>query len=80
MKITEPYSPRPRAKASVKPVRAAGTSRGRRMLRKMRQRPAPRLAAASSSSGPRSASTGWTERTTNGSPMNVKATHTPSEV
>ena len=35
MKITEPYSPTPRAKASVKPVSIAGSTVGRMMRRKM---------------------------------------------
>ncbi len=80
MKITEPYSPRARAKASTKPVIAAGSSSGKSTRRKVCQRPAPRLAAASSTSGSRSASTGCTVRTTNGRPMKVSATTTPRRV
>jgi len=80
MKITEPYSPSPRASASTKPVAAAGASSGRTTRRSVASRPAPSVAAASSSAGSRSASTGCTVRTTKGRPMKVSATTTPSGV
>ncbi len=77
MKITDPYSPIARAKARVKPVMRAGTSMGKMTRRKVVQRPAPRLAAASSNSPPRSSMTGCTVRTTKGKPMKVSAMKTP---
>ena len=58
MKMTDPYSPMARAKARVKPVMSAGTSSGRTTRRKVVQRFAPRVAAASSISRPRSSMTG----------------------
>ena len=78
MKTTEPYSPSARANASAKPVSSAGVSVGKMTRQKICQRPAPRLAAASSSSGSKSSSTGWMVRTMNGRPINVSATKTPS--
>jgi hypothetical protein len=80
MKITEPYSPTPRAKASAKPVSTAGKIAGRITRVAICQRLAPRLAAASSSSASRSASTGCTVRTTNGRPMKTRAMRMPSGV
>ena len=80
MKITEPYSPSARAKASAKPVSRAGARVGRMTRRKVWPRLAPRVAAASSSSLCRSSSTGCTVRTTKGRPMKVRATNTPSGV
>ncbi len=80
MKMTEPYSPVARAKASAKPVSSAGSRVGRITRRNVCQRVAPRLAAASSSSASRSSSTGCTVRTTNGRPMKVSATTMPSGV
>ena len=80
MKTTEPYSPTARAKARAKPVSSAGRIVGKITRRKVCQRPAPRLAAASSTSGSRSSRTGCSVRTTNGRPMNVSATTTPSGV
>ena len=80
MKMTEPYSPRPRAKASAKPVSRAGVIAGRMIRLKVCQRLAPRLIAASSSSGGSSWSTGSTVRTTKGRPMKVRATTMPSGV
>lgn len=77
MKMTEPYSPIALAKARVKPVISAGTSSGKITRRKVVQRFAPRLAEASSNSGPRSSITGWTVLTTNGKPMKVSAMNTP---
>ncbi|MCW0416730.1 hypothetical protein NB689_002484 [Xanthomonas sacchari] len=78
MKITEPYSPTPRAKASANPVSTAGHRVGSTTRRTVCQRPAPSVAAASSSSRSASASTGCTIRTTNGSPTNTSATTMPS--
>ena len=80
MKITEPYSPSARAKASAKPVSSAGVSTGRMTRVKVWRRVAPRIAAASSTSWCRSSSTGWSVRTTNGRPMKVSATQTPTGV
>ena len=80
MKITEPYSPSARAKASAKPVSSAGVRIGRMTRVKVCQRVAPSVAAASSTSFCRSSSTGCRVRTTNGRPMKVSATHTPSGV
>ena len=50
MKMTEPYSPTARAKASAKPVSTAGSSAGRIDAEKVCRRVAPRVAAASSTS------------------------------
>jgi hypothetical protein len=58
MKITEPYSPTLRAKASAKPVSRAGAIAGRITRRKAWARDAPSDAAASSTSDSRSCSTG----------------------
>ena len=80
MKITEPYSPSARAKASVNPVSVAGSSVGSSTFRNVCPRDAPRLAAASSTSSSMSCRTGCTVRTTNGRPINVSATKTPSGV
>src|SRR5437868_6834885 len=63
MKTTDPYSPRARANARAKPVRSAGTSSARITLVIVCHRLAHRLAAASSISGPSSASTGGKRRT-----------------
>ena len=80
MKTTEPYSPRARAKASAKPVIQAGSRAGRTTRRNVCKRLAPRLAAASSTSGSRLSSTGWSVRTTKGRPMKVRAIVMPSGV
>jgi hypothetical protein len=48
MKITEPYSPTPRAKAMAQPVTSAGAISGKTTRRKIFHRPAPKVAAASS--------------------------------
>ena len=80
MKITEPYSPTARAKASAKPVSSAGSSAGRMTRRKVCQRPAPRRRGGLLQLGLESSSTGCTVRTTNGRPMKVSATTTPSGV
>ena len=73
----EPYSPSARAKAMAKPVMSAGISSGRMTRVIVCQRLAPSVAAASSISGCNSASTGWSVRTTKGSPMKVSATKIP---
>src|SRR4030095_13187609 len=70
-KITEPYSPMPRAKASANPVTVAGSSGGIRPRQNVCQRVAPRHAAASSTSASMSTRIGCTVRTMNGSPMKV---------
>src|SRR5258708_11470450 len=80
MKITDPYSPSARANASAKPVKSAGNNDGNTTRRNVSQRVAPRHAAASSCSRSKSSSTGCTVRTTNGKPINVSATSTPSGV
>ena len=80
MKTTEPYSPRARAKARAKPVIQAGKSAGRTTRPMVCRRFAPRLAAASSTSGSRFSSTGWRVRTTKGRPMKVRATVIPRGV
>jgi hypothetical protein len=80
MKITEPYSPSARANARAKPVRSAGVRIGRITRVKVCQRVAPSVAAASSISFCRSSSTGCRVRTTNGRPMKVSATQTPTGV
>ena len=80
MKITEPYSPTPRASASAKPVRSAGVSIGRITRTKVRPRPAPRVAEASSTSRSISSITGCTVRTTKGRPTKTSATQMPSGV
>ena len=72
IKITDPYSPSPRAKASAKPVKSAGKSSGKMTRKKVCQRLAPRLAAASSNGASKFCSTGSTVRTTKGSPINVR--------
>ena len=77
MKITEPYSPSARANASAKPVNSAGVSIGKITRQKTCQRFAPRLAAASSSSGSRSSKIGCTVRTMKGRPINVSAMKMP---
>ena len=80
MKITEPYSPIARAKASANPVSRAGVRTGKTTRRKLCHGDAPSVAAASSSSRGSSSRTGCTVRTTNGSPMKMRATRTPSGV
>ena len=80
MKITEPYSPTARAKAMATPVSRAGAKDGRTTRASVCSRVAPSVAAASSTSRSRSWSTGCTVRTTNGRPMKVSATTTPSGV
>src|SRR6187200_243865 len=67
MRTTEPNSPTARAKLIAAPERIAGTRFGSTMRRKIVRSPAPSDAAASSISRSSSMTTGWTERTTNGS-------------
>ena len=78
MKITEPYSPTPRAKASAKPVASAGSDgrqdhpdEGLQPVRAERQRGFLDVAAETA------ASTGSTVRTTKGRPMKASATTMP---
>ncbi len=78
MKITEPYSPTARAKASVTPLISAGASTGSTTRVTRWKSVAPSVWAASSTSWARSCSTGCTERTTNGRPMNTSAMKMPS--
>ncbi len=80
MKTTDPYSPRARAKARVVPVMRGGKIWGRVTRRKIFNRDAPRLAAASSWAGSSSSRTGCSVRTTKGRPIKVSARRTPSGV
>src|SRR4051794_27324958 len=80
MKMTLPYSPTARAKASPKPVSSAGVRAGRTTRRSVCARVAPRVAAASSASSGRSRSTGSTVRTMKGRPTKASATTTPTRV
>ena len=80
MNTTDPYSPSARAKASAVPVTSAGRIAGKITFQNVCARVAPRLAAASSTSGSRSWRTGCTVRTTNGRPMKISATVIPSGV
>src|SRR5712692_178633 len=80
MKMTEPYSPIARAKARANPVMIVGSRVGAMMLRKVRNRPAPSVAATSSTSRSMCSSTGCSVRTTNGSPTKVSAITTPNGV
>ena len=73
---SEPYSLIARAKDSAAPEVMAGARLGRMISRKMVNRLAPSEAAASSTSGSISSSTGCTVRTTNGSVTNRKASVT----
>src|SRR5215217_6729371 len=77
MKITDPYSPTARAKASVKPVITAGRTGGNTTRQRMLMREAPSMAADSSSSRSKSRSTGSTVRTTKGSPTKTSAMRMP---
>src|SRR4051794_13681098 len=70
-KITDPYSPSARAKASVKPVKIAGSRLGKITQRKICQRDAPSDDAASSTSASRLSKTGCTVRPTNGKLVKV---------
>ena len=80
MKMTEPYSPTARAKASAKPVRMAGARPGSSTLEMVWKRLAPSVAAASSTSRSISSITGCTVRTTKGRPMKISAMTMPSGV
>ena len=73
MKTIEPYSPMARANASAKPVMIEGSSVGAMILRNVRNRPAPSVAADSSTSRSKLSSTGWSVRTTNGKPLYASA-------
>ena len=80
MNTIEPYSPIARANASAKPVMMDGSSDGAITLKKVRSRPAPRVAADSSTSRSKFSITGCRVRTTNGMPTNVNAMTMPSGV
>ena len=80
MKITEPYSPTARAKASAKPVRSAGSSAAGSRGTRSGSRLAPSVADASSTSRSISSITGCTVRTTKGRPMKISAMTMPSGV
>ncbi|MCY1246662.1 hypothetical protein D9M72_599220 [compost metagenome] len=80
MKITEPYSPTPRAKARAKPVRPAGSSPGNSTRLIVWKRLAPSVAAASSTSLSISSMIGCTVLTTNGRPTKISATTMPDGV
>src|ERR1700730_16079865 len=77
MKITEPYSPIARAKANANPLSQAGKISGKITRRKIVNLLAPRLNAACSYSVSQSRSTGWTVRTTKGSPTNIRTSTIP---
>ena len=77
MNTTEPYSPIARAKASANPVASAGRIAGKITRTNVCNREAPSVAAASSLSRSNAASTGCTERTTNGNPTKINAMTTP---
>ncbi len=62
------------------PASSAGATSGSTTRRKLCQRVAPSVSAASSYSGPSSSSTGCTVRTTNGRLVNAIATAIPSQV
>ena len=77
---SEPYSEIARANESAAPAAIAGTRLGRMIRRKIVSRPAPREAAASSTSPSSSSSTGWTVRTTNGRVTKARARETERSV
>ena len=80
MKMTEPYSPTARAKASPVPVTSGGRMAGMSTRVKVCIRVAPSVAAASSFSRLSSIRTGCSVRTMKGSPTKVSATRMPSGV
>src|SRR3984957_20356804 len=80
IRTNDPISPTERANDSAAPDRIAGRSAGSTTRLKIVALDAPRLAAASSASRSTSSSTGWTERTTNGSVTNRRATNTIARV
>lgn len=80
MKMMAPNSPRLRTNDKAMPLMSAGYSTGSTTRLKVCQPDAPRLAAASSYSGPRSSSTGCTERTTKGMVVNSMARTMPASV
>ena len=73
---SDPYSLTPRANERAAPAAMAGTRLGSTIRRNVVKRLAPSDAAASSTSGSSSASTGWTVRTTKGSVTNRNASVT----
>ena len=78
---SDPYSLTPRANERAAPAAMAGMRLGSTIRRKVVNRLAPSDAAASSTSGSSSASTGWTVRTTKGSVTNRNASvHRPRRV
>ena len=78
-KTTDPYSPRARANARAKPVEQGRDQRRQQHSpKRLPARRAQRRAAASSASTSKLSSTGWTVRTTNGSPMNTSTNTTAS--
>jgi len=78
MNTTDPYSPSARANERANPVSSVGSMAGAITRASTRRRPAPSTAAASSMAGSRSRRTGWSVRTTKGSPTKVRATTTPA--
>ena len=80
IKITAPYSPRLRVNARAVPVSSAGISCASTTRKNDAMGVAPRVAAASSTSGVRSSSTGCTARTTNGRLVKLIAIMMPSGV
>ncbi|GJE71687.1 hypothetical protein CHKEEEPN_3234 [Methylorubrum podarium] len=80
MKMIEPYSPTPRAKARAKPVSTAGISGGSTTRTRVVIRDAPRMAEASSTSLSISAISGCTVRTAKGRPMKTMAMKMPTGV
>ena len=80
MKITEPYSPTPRAKASAKPVSSAGDSGGSDHAPKRLRAGRAERRGGFLEFELESASTGCTVRTTNGRPTKTSATRMPSGV
>jgi len=66
-----------RAKANAKPLSQAGKISGKITRRKIVDLVAPRLNAACSYSGSQSRRTGWTVRTTKGSPTKIRTSTIP---
>ena len=80
IRISEPYSPSARAKASMMPATIPGSRLGKMIRRKMVKPPAPSEVAASSISRSISISSGCTERTTKGRVTKQSATTTATLV
>ncbi len=80
MKITEPYSPTARAKASAKPVSSSAAAIGRMTLRDGLPAARAKRRGCFLDLGIEVVSTGCTVRTTNGSPMKTSAMSMPSGV